>query len=234
MITTFFISALLIGFLGSFHCVGMCGPIALSLPVRHLNGIEKLMGIGLYNLGRILTYSLIGIVFGMIGLSFKYFGWQQILSIVLGVVLIIIFLSRVFSFKKHKSIAAFSPWNLKIISILTPLMTAKKTGNLLLIGLLNGLLPCGLIYMALAGAMATGNIFYSGLFMAGFGAGTLPAMVIASYAAGIISLRVRNKIKKVLPYMLALMGVLLILRGLNLDIPFLSPALQASHDVYCH
>jgi hypothetical protein len=234
MITTFFISALLVGFLGSFHCVGMCGPIALSLPVRHLDGAEKAMGIGLYNMGRILMYALIGMVFGMIGLSFKFFGWQQILSLALGAVLILIFLSRVFSLKKHKSIAAFSPWNQKIISILTPLMTAGKTKNLLFIGLLNGLLPCGLIYMALAGAMATGNIFYSALFMAGFGAGTLPAMVIASYAAGIISLPVRNKIKKVLPYMLGLMGVLLILRGLNLDIPFLSPVLHGGKVIYCH
>lgn len=234
MITTFFISALVIGFLGSFHCVGMCGPIALSLPVRHLRGTEKAVGIGLYNLGRILMYATIGMVFGMIGLSFNYFGWQQILSIVLGSVLMGIFLARVFSFKKYKSSAAFAPWNQKIIAILTPLMTSGKTKNLLFIGLLNGLLPCGLIYIALAGAIATGNIFYSALFMAGFGAGTLPAMLIASYAAGMISLPVRNKIKKVLPYMLAVMGILLILRGLNLDIPFLSPALHGGEAVYCH
>ena len=234
MITTFFISAVVIGFLGSFHCVGMCGPIALSLPVHHLRGVEKAAGIGLYNLGRILIYAVIGMVFGMIGLSFKYFGWQQILSIALGSVLILMFLMRVFSLKKYKSSAAFAPWNQKIISILTPLMTSGKTKNLLFIGLLNGLLPCGLIYMALAGAIATGNIFYSALFMAGFGAGTLPAMVIASYAAGMIPLTVRNKIKKVLPYMLALMGILLILRGLNLGIPFLSTALHGGEAVYCH
>jgi hypothetical protein len=234
MITTFFISALVIGFLGSFHCVGMCGPIALSLPVHHLRGVEKAAGIGLYNLGRIMMYALIGMIFGMIGLSFNYFGWQQILSIVLGSVLIGIFLTRVFSFKKYKSFAAFALWNQKIIAILTLLMTSGKTKNLLFIGLLNGLLPCGLIYIALAGAIATGNIFYSALFMAGFGAGTLPAMVIASYAAGMISLPVRNKIKKVLPYMLAVMGILLILRGLNLDIPFLSPALHGGEAVYCH
>ncbi|MGN6531411.1 MAG: sulfite exporter TauE/SafE family protein [Ginsengibacter sp.] len=234
MISTFFISALFIGFLGSFHCVGMCGPIALSLPVSHLQGFEKAMGIGLYNLGRVIMYALIGMIFGMVGLSFKYFGWQQILSIALGAVLILIFLSRVFSFKKNRIFSIFPPWNRKVILILTPLMTSGKTKNLLFIGLLNGLLPCGLIYIALAGAMATGNIFYSALFMAGFGAGTLPAMVIASYAAGMISIPVRNKIKKVFPYMLAVMGILLILRGLNLDIPFLSPALHGSEGVSCH
>ncbi len=170
----------------------------------------------------------------MIGLSFEYFGWQQILSITLGAILILLFLSRVFSFKKRRSFVAFSPWNQKIIAMLTPLMTTGKTKNLLFIGLLNGLLPCGLIYIALAGAIATGNIFYSALFMAAFGAGTLPAMVVACYAAGMISLPLRNKIKKTLPYMLAAMGILLILRGLNLGIPFLSPMLPGSEALNCH
>lgn len=234
MAFTFVISAVLIGFLGSFHCVGMCGPIALSLPVSHLQGAEKAVGIGLYNFGRVIIYALLGIIFGMIGLSFEYFGWQQILSITLGAILILIFLSRVFSFKKRRSFVAFSPWNQKIIAMLTPLMTTGKTKNLLFIGLLNGLLPCGLIYIALAGAIATGNIFYSALFMAAFGAGTLPAMVVACYAAGMISLPLRNKIKKTLPYMLAAMGILLILRGLNLGIPFLSPMLPGSEALNCH
>lgn len=104
---------------------------------------------------------------------------------------------------------------------------------LFLTGFLNGLLPCGLVYMALAGAIATGNIIHSALFMAGFGAGTLPAMVMASFAAGAISLRTRNKIRKSLPYLLGIMGLLLILRGMDLDIPYLSPHL-ATNVIHCH
>ena len=90
------------------------------------------------------------------------------------------------------------------------------------------------MYIALAGAIATGNILQSALFMAGFGAGTLPAMAIASYAAGIISLQTRNIIRKVLPYMLCIMGILLILRGMGLGIPFISPHVAAGNAIECH
>lgn len=233
MIFTFLISAIAFGFLGSFHCVGMCGPIALSLPVQHLNGGARAAGIGLYNVGRIVMYAMIGVLFGVIGLSFHYFNWQQYLSITLGAALLVIFIIRIAPQKNIRKSATFSKWNQWVIKLLAPLMQNPKKRNLLLIGMLNGLLPCGLIYLALAGAMATGNIFYSGLFMAGFGAGTLPAMVISSYAAGWITLPIRNRIKKALPFMLALMGVLLILRGMNLEIPYISPVLHQNSAVRC-
>lgn len=233
MILTFVISALLIGFLGSFHCIGMCGPIALSLPVQHLKGTQKLFGILLYNSGRISTYAIGGLFFGLIGLSFQFFGWQQWLSIALGILLIIIFLFQVFPSLKIKRSRTSYNWYHWVTSLLAPLFRRRSMGNLFLIGLLNGLLPCGLVYMALAGAMATGNIFHSTLFMAGFGAGTMPAMVMASYAAGFITLPVRNKIRKLLPYMFALMGVLLILRGMDLHIPLISPHLHQSSAVIC-
>ena len=103
--------------------------------------------------------------------------------------------------------------------------------NLFLIGLLNGLLPCGLVYMAVAGALATGNIIYSSLFMACFGLGTLPAMLAMSFAGNFITLSSRNTIKKLVPYIVGIMGILLILRGLNLDIPYISPALAATGTV---
>lgn len=226
MILPFIISAMALGFLGSFHCIGMCGPIALSLPVQHLTGTHKALGIGLYNLGRITTYAIAGLIFGFIGLSFTFFGWQQWLSIALGVILIAIFLFQIFPAIRIRRSAVLSSWNQWVIRFLTPLFQSRKKRTLFLIGFLNGLLPCGLVYMALAGALATGNILYSAVFMAGFGAGTLPAMVLASYAAGVISIPVRNRIKKALPYVLGVMGVLLILRGMELDIPIISAHLH--------
>lgn len=233
MILTFVISAIVLGFLGSFHCVGMCGPIALSLPVQHLKGTQKIGGILLYNCGRILTYSLAGLFFGLAGLSFRFFGWQQWLSIVIGSLLVISFLIQVFSLRKGKTFFSFSKWNLWVSRQLAPLFRSRKKSTLFLIGLLNGLLPCGLVYMALAGAMVTDNILYSSLFMAGFGAGTLPAMIMASYAAGWITLPVRNKIRKVMPYVVAVMGILLILRGMNIHIPIITPHLQQASAVTC-
>lgn len=233
MIVTFIISAMALGFLGSFHCVGMCGPIALSLPLQHLKGIQKLYGILLYNTGRIMTYALAGVFFGMIGLSFRFFGWQQWLSIILGSLLVISFIVQVTHFKIGKKRFSFSKWNLWVTRRLAPLFKSRKKHTLFLIGALNGLLPCGLVYIALAGAIATGYITYSAVFMAAFGAGTLPAMIMASYAAGWITVPVRNKIRKALPYMLAIMGVLLILRGMDLHIPLISPHLNHANAVSC-
>lgn len=233
MVLTFVISALVLGFLGSFHCIGMCGPIALSLPVAHLKGYRKLIGILVYNSGRVLTYTAAGLLFGVVGLSFKFVGWQQWLSIVLGSILIVIFLIQIFPSVKTGRLFSFSKWNQWVTRQLVPLFRKGPRRNLFLIGLLNGMLPCGMVYVALAGAMATGNIMYSSVFMAGFGAGTLPAMIMASYAAGFITAPVRNKIRKALPYMFAVMGVLLILRGLDFHIPLVSPHFNHSQAIIC-
>lgn len=225
MTISIFLAALLLGFLGSFHCIGMCGPIALTLPVQHLDGFKKLMGIILYNSGRVFTYALLGLIFGVIGMSFNLFGWQQILSIILGSLLLLFFVASFLQKRIFKNQFIQNRWNKYILHWLTPLFQKKSLGNVFLIGLLNGLLPCGLVYMAIAGALATGNLLTSSVFMASFGLGTLPAMIGMSFAGSFISLRMRNNIKKAVPYIIGLMGILLILRGLNLNIPYLSPAM---------
>lgn len=234
MITSYIISGLVIGTLGSFHCVGMCGPLALSLPVQHLQGTKRFLGILLYNLGRVFTYSFIGLAAGALGLGFALFGWQQILSIAIGSMLLLVFFGMIFRKNIFKNKLINDTWNGFVINRLTLLYRNKNFYSLFLIGLLNGLLPCGLVYIALSGALATGNILYSSLFMASFGLGTLPAMLVLSFAGNIISMQLRIKIKKLVPYIIGLMGVLLILRGLNLNIPFISPVLGGVHVVECH
>lgn len=222
------LAALLLGFLGSFHCIGMCGPIALTLPVQHLEGFKKFTGIIIYNFGRVLTYAILGSFFGVIGMSFNLFGWQQILSIILGSLLVLFFITSFFQKRLFNNQFIQKHWNKYIIRWLTPLFHKKNMGNLFLIGLLNGLLPCGLVYMAVAGALATGNILYSSLFMASFGLGTLPAMVTMSFAGSFVSLSLRNKMKRSVPYIVGFMGILLILRGMNLNIPYVSPTMSNS------
>ena len=234
MIVGFVLAGLTLGVLGSFHCVGMCGPLALSLPVQHLQGFQKFAGIVTYNFGRIFTYSLLGFILGFVGMSFSFFGWQQIFSIVLGCILLVIFFALLFRKKIFQNSFIQNTWNQYIVRLLSPLFGRKTFGALFLIGLLNGLLPCGLVYMAVAGGLATGNILYSSLFMASFGLGTLPAMIAMSFAGSFISLKIRNNMKKVIPYIFACMGILLILRGMNLNIPYVSPALESRHVEICH
>lgn len=234
MIVTLILAGFTLGILGSFHCVGMCGPLALSLPVQHLQGFQRFAGIITYNIGRIVTYSILGFILGFVGMSFSFFGWQQIFSIVLGCILLLIFFASLFRKRIFKNSFIQKTWNQYIIGLLSSLFGKKSFGALFLIGLLNGLLPCGLVYMAVAGGLATGNVLYGSLFMASFGLGTLPAMIAMSFAGSFISLKIRNNMKKAIPYIFACMGILLILRGMNLNIPYLSPALEGRHVESCH
>ncbi len=234
MIIPILFSALALGFFGSFHCIGMCGPLALSLPVNHLQGFKKIAGVLLYNMGRIFMYAVLGFILGWIGMAFQFFGWQQFFSIVLGNILLLIFLLNVLHQNFFKKNSLVNAWNKMVIKKLSALYQKKNFTGIFFIGLLNGLLPCGLVYMAIAGALATAHILYSSLFMAVFGAGTLPAMMAVSLAGGLMPVNIRMSIKKISPYIIGLMGIILILRGMNLGIPFLSPELQHAAVMECH
>lgn len=217
------LSALIFGLLGSFHCIGMCGPIAFILPVDRSNNIKKISQISLYHFGRIITYSLIGLLFGLMGKSFYLFGLQQQLSIFIGVLMIIVVLIPYRSFNKYN----FSKPLFKIISRLKSALgkelKKKSPDTFLTIGFLNGFLPCGLVYMALFGAIASGDAWEGSLYMAIFGLGTIPMMTTAIYFGNFLTGKVRRYITKAIPIIVVLMGILFILRGLGLGIPFLSP-----------
>jgi uncharacterized protein len=220
------IAAFMMGLLGSFHCVGMCGPLALSLPLNSNSAWSKFSGALLYNTGRIVTYSLFGLVFGAIGKSVALFGYQQWLSVILGVLIIVfIILPKRVAFMSHNNfvIVFFE----KIRASLGRLFSKKSQSSLFAIGLLNGLLPCGLVYMAAAGAVATGDIPGSILSMAFFGLGTLPIMWSIAFFGNYVSIGIRQKIRKAYPYMMLLMACLLILRGMGLGIPYISPKMDA-------
>ena len=216
------LAAFTIGLLGSFHCVGMCGPLALSLPLNSDSFWSKFSGSLLYNAGRIVTYSVFGLVFGAIGKSVALFGYQQWLSVLLGVLIIffIILPKRIAVFNKNNVVLHFME---KLRASLGQLFFKKNYASLFSIGLLNGLLPCGLVYMAAAGAVATGDIVNSILFMFFFGLGTLPMMWSVAFFGNYVSLGIRQKIRKAYPYMMMLMACLLILRGMGLGIPYISP-----------
>lgn len=227
------ISALSIGFLGSFHCIGMCGALALSLPVQHLEGNKKNLGILLYNLGRVCTYASLGLLFGLVGSSFQLFGWQQILSIIAGLLLLIMAFLQISGSRNQTPLWLDKYWNKPIISKIAPLFNGSKLINTFTIGLLNGLLPCGLVYIAIAGALATSNSLSGALFMALFGLGTLPAMFAIGITGNKMGYNFRNLIKRSTPYVIAIMGVLLVLRGANLGIPYLSPTHEKGHVNCC-
>ena len=230
MVQLFFV-AFMIGIVGSFHCVGMCGPLALSLPLSNNSFAAKFTGALIYNAGRIVTYSLFGLIFGLIGQTVALFGFQQWLSIGAGALILLFIIIP----KKYKmqSVAAnyTNEFFAKIRAQLSRLFTQKKNASLFVIGLLNGLLPCGLVYMAVAGAIAAGDIGSSILFMAAFGLGTLPVMWGIAFFGSYVGISLRQKIRRVYPYIMALMACLLILRGMGLGIPYVSPKMKTEKAV---
>jgi len=219
-----FLSALIFGFLGSFHCVGMCGPIAFMLPVDRNNVYKKISQILLYHSGRLLSYSIIGLVFGIIGKGLYLFGFQQQLSIIIGIAMIVVVLIPYKTFNKYN----FSKPVYKIISkVKSSLGTALKKrtpDTFLTIGFLNGFLPCGLVYMAVFGAIASGNALQGSIYMLFFGIGTIPLMTSAIYFSNFLKGAMRQKIQKAIPVFVIIIGALFILRGLGLGIPYISPA----------
>lgn len=229
----FLFAALSLGFLGSFHCIGMCGPIALTIPVKRTSAFSIIFGGLIYNFGRVITYAIMGLLFGLIGKGFALAGWQNILSITLGITILL------FLFIPNLSVLSirFGPMMQlleKIKSKMRQLFGMHSMRALLVIGLLNGLLPCGLIYLGIAGSLATGSAFNGALFMMAFGVGTIPAMIAITLVRDYISISLRGKIRRIVPVFVGLMAVLLILRGMNLGIPYISPSLELNDNGMYH
>ena len=217
------ISALIFGLLGSFHCVGMCGPIAFLLPVDHKNNVRKLGQISLYHFGRLSSYAIIGLLFGLLGKSFSLFGLQQQLSILVGALMILVILLPYKKFSKYNGSKPIFKIVSKVKSNLGKQLKRKSPDTFYTIGFLNGFLPCGLVYMAVFGAIASGTALEGSLYMAVFGLGTIPLMTTAIYLGNFINLNIRSKIRKAVPVFVILIGLLFILRGMGLGIPYLSP-----------
>lgn len=224
-------TAFILGLAGSLHCAGMCGPLALALPSAGTGRIGFATSRVLYNIGRITTYTLLGIVFGLVGRSLVLFGVQRWLSLGAGILLLL-------------TLTASSRW-----AVTTPAFSAvaflkrklgwllrqRSMGTIYLFGVLNGLLPCGLVYAAGAGATAMGSVQGAMSYMAMFGVGTVPLMLGLTLSSHALPAAFRLKLQRLVPVSLALVAGLLIVRGLALGIPYLSPAMDAqSQTVRCH
>ena len=230
-------SAFIFGILGSFHCIGMCGPIAFMLPVSRDDQAKKFLQVMLYHLGRLIAYSIIGLAFGLVGKSLDLFGFQQQLSIAVGILMLLMVL---FPYLKLKGLQVANPMAKAISRVRSSLGQAlkKKTPDTFFtIGFLNGFLPCGLVYMAVFGAVASGGLLQGSLYMILFGAGTIPLMTTAVYSKGLLNRIPQRKVRRMVPVFVAVVGILFILRGSGLGIPYISPAPvveMVSAEASCH
>ncbi|HTI90164.1 MAG TPA: sulfite exporter TauE/SafE family protein [Puia sp.] len=230
-----FLAAFSIGMLGSMHCVGMCGPLVLALPVRNMGAGQRGLSVGSYHLGRIGIYSLAGLLFGLLGRRVYLAGWQQTMSVGLGVLLLVWIPAK--GFRLHGRMPArVNKFYWGLMGWMTRLWQSPSRGKFFLMGMGNGLLPCGMVYLAIAGALTSSSLIQGMGFMFFFGLGTLPLLLILQMSGMMVSVTFRQQVRKALPYLTALVAILLILRGLNLGIPFVSPMLAPGQGpiVECH
>ena len=217
------LSALVLGLMGSFHCAGMCGPIAIALPLYGNSIPQKIFGGTLYNLGRTLTYGVMGAIFGLLGQGVEMIGFQQKISVIMGAIMIIsVVFPSLFRNQYNMDKSWFSLVG-KLKKSIGKLFSVRTFSSLFFIGLLNGLLPCGLVYMAIAGAIGTGEVVLGSLYMIMFGLGTIPMMLSIAIAGNILNAAIRQKINRLIPVLVVVVGIFFILRGLSLGIPYLSP-----------
>ncbi|XCI74545.1 MAG: sulfite exporter TauE/SafE family protein [Flavobacteriales bacterium] len=216
-------TAFLLGIAGSLHCFGMCGPIAFAITIDRHHRLKMILQNLTYQSGRVVSYMALGIFFGLIGYGCSLAGFQKTLSLLLGIsIMASVFLSRKF-LSKLKPFKIYTLRLVRLRSTLGKFIIKKTFPALFITGILNGLLPCGLVYTAVTAAMSTGEASSGGLFMLYFGLGTVPLMFVTVMMGNFISLHLRNKIFKMISVMVFFVGILLVLRSLGLGIPYVSP-----------
>ena len=217
-------SALVLGILGSFHCIGMCGPIAFLLPLDQRNKNKRIFQLISYHTGRLLTYGLLGFVFGLAGKSLNLFGIQQQLSIIIGVSMIVMILIPSKILNRYYFSKPMYTFVAKVKNAMGVYLKKKNSKTFFTLGFLNGLLPCGLVYMAIFGALASGGATYGALYLVLFGLGTIPLMTVAIYLGNFLKGKAKQNILKAIPVFVVIIGLLFILRGMGLGIKYISPS----------
>ena len=220
-------TAFIFGLISSLHCIGMCGPIALMLPVDRTNKAKKVLQIISYHLGRLIAYGTIGLIFGILGKGFYLAGLQQNLSLFIGVAMIVMLLIPEKAFANYNFSRPIFKLISKVKATLGSQFKNKSYKSLITIGLLNGFLPCGMVYVALFGAIAMQSATYGIYYMLLFGLGTVPMMSSVVYLNSLMSISFRNRIQKIIPIVGVIIGVLFILRGLGIGIPYVSPSISS-------
>jgi uncharacterized protein len=218
-------AAFILGLAGSLHCAGMCGPIVLLASAR----AGSVGGRVAYHGGRITTYAVIGAVFGAIGRTFALAGFQRGVSIAAGLILV----GGALAGARIWSSGAASAYFQSLRAPFAALLGRRSVGAMFGLGLLNGLLPCGLVYAAATAAAVSADVMRAVIYMVVFGAGTLPLLLAAASAGGRLPFAVLARVRSFLPVVTICVGVLLVLRGLSLGIPYVSPVMAAGHAA-CH
>lgn len=228
--SSIFWSALILGIVANLHCFAMCGPIAMSVPINRKSEFTILTSSFFYHTGRIITYSLLGILVGSIGFGINLVGILQSLSIIAGIgIILYAWRYQLLGQYADTIFKTVLPYNINS-RLMGKVVKNKSPFKPLFLGMLNGILPCGMVYTALITSLLTGNAVSGSISMLFFGLGTYPTMIVLMYLTQKTATRFRSKINRFLPIILSIVGLLIVLRGLNLNIPYLSPQATFSEE----
>jgi sulfite exporter TauE/SafE len=207
------------GLLGSSHCVGMCGGFALAIGVGPHDLASNVLRQLTYTLGRIATYSFLGVVagFGGFWLSRRagaLINVQAGLSILAGGLLVFqgLLSLGLFPRRVHRA-AGFGGTPCLAGTFVGPFLTARGWSNVLLAGVLTGFLPCGLVYGFLSLASSSASLVHGLLTMLAFGAGTAPIMILTGAGGSILSHSARRHLMRVAAVCVLLTGLISLARG---------------------
>ncbi len=209
-------TAFVLGFFGGAHCILMCGPLVWYLKLQRSN--YKARGFLLHQIGRLFGYVFLGFVAGMVSYGFSLMLLHKYIALALGIVLcysaITSFLPSL-DFLRIKKLNVLSRW-------IGTFQSKIKNTSLVVIGFINAFLPCGLIYVALAASTAFFDPAKGAVYMLFFGLGTLPALGVSYVIPQNFTLKLQST-RWLLPLITGLVGILLVLRGLTIGIPYISP-----------
>jgi len=221
-------SGFLVGIAGSLHCIGMCGPLSLALPLAEKTNTQKVICLLYYQLGRIMVYASSGCLFGLLGRGIYLSGYQQYFSIFLGSLFLLMAIAYLLR-KPVAHIRALQPMFQFVLGyIVQNVQRVRRPISFFLLGMANGFLPCGLLFFSLMFSLSFTRVADGVVWMAMFGLGTVPAMLLIPLAGHLAGAQFRRIFKKVTPVFILAMGIFLILRGMNLGIPYISPQLPLS------
>lgn len=232
-----YLSSFLLGIGSSWHCLGMCGPLVMSVPFPKKN--QSFLTKALYFVGKALAYALLGLIIGFFGMKSLWGSSQRYISIFAGILIVLMVIFPVFIPKTFNY-----PFKKTFNQIFQKVKTQPKLWHFFGLGFLNGLLPCGMVYMALLIALASGNVIHAAVSMMLFGLGTIPMLWVVTYVKDRIKNSFQAQFKMITVSLGLIAGTMLILRGMNLGIPYLSPHIDTTeqivqhqsgeHNMHCH
>ena len=215
------LTAFLLGLLGSTHCVGMCGPLALALPSFSLQDqLQMFLSSLIYNLGRVFSYAFLGLLFGLIGSSLAINGFQQVIATILAILLLALALFSINFEERVLRFKIFNQFYQVIQNQIRQQFRKSGLGPYFLIGFFNGFLPCGMVYVAIAGSVVVGNVLEGILFMIFFGLGTLPLMLLVAFSRKLIPRNIKRALRRFSPVVMIGFAIMILLRVIMIELPF--------------